>query len=147
MTYVLGYGVSVDDEIEGVTFVNASTVNHGYRVVNKPIMFYVKGRGREHCDVQSLWEREKSDDGDEEKEKDAATSKTPQQLKAERKQREADRARRDAERAKKRLALKAKIAEQKKKAAEQLVDGHNGQIEKMVEDQVAIEENAKNLKE
>ena len=53
----------MDDEIEGVTFVNASTVNHAYRVVNKPIMFYVKGRGREHCDVQSLWEREK-DDGD-----------------------------------------------------------------------------------
>lgn len=60
-----GYGVSADDEIEGVLFVNASTVNHGDRAVNKPIMFYVKGWGREHCDGQSLWEREKCDgDGD-----------------------------------------------------------------------------------
>ena len=69
-----GYGVSVDEEIDDVMFVNASTVNFGYKVDNKPIMFYVKGRGREHCDVPSLWAADVSDGGlngvDEQKEED-----------------------------------------------------------------------------
>jgi len=49
-----GYGVTTDPEIDGVTFINASTVNLQYRVTNKPIMFYVKGRGREFCDGDKL---------------------------------------------------------------------------------------------
>eukprot|EP01084_Bolivina_argentea_P093267 167779_1 len=37
-----GYGVTKHDGINTV-FINASTVNRDYEVVNKPIMFYVKG--------------------------------------------------------------------------------------------------------
>ena len=50
-----GYGVTTDKDIEGVTFINASTVDLRYKVSNKPIMFYVEGRGREHCDVDRVW--------------------------------------------------------------------------------------------
>ena len=56
-----GYGVTRDKEIEGVTFINASTVNMQYKVTNKPIMFYVKGRGRKYSDRQSLWEKNDTD--------------------------------------------------------------------------------------
>ena len=50
-----GYGVTRDKKIDGITFINASTVDLRYRVNNKPIMFYVKGRGRKYSDRQSLW--------------------------------------------------------------------------------------------
>merc|ERR1712130_582763 len=53
-----GYGVTRDKEIKGVTFINASTVDLRYKVSNKPIMFYVKGRGRQYSDRQRVVEEE-----------------------------------------------------------------------------------------
>ena len=49
-----GYGVTQNKKIKDVKFINASTVNIAYYCTHKPIMFYVKGRGREYSDVESL---------------------------------------------------------------------------------------------
>ncbi len=51
-----GYGVTQNKKIKDTVFINASSVNVNYQCVNKPIMFYVKGRGRQYCDVKSLIE-------------------------------------------------------------------------------------------
>ena len=45
-------------------FINASSVNVSYQCVNKPIMFYVKGRGRQYCDVKSLLDEDDAKDND-----------------------------------------------------------------------------------
>merc|ERR1711933_86878 len=49
-----GYGVTQNKKIKDVMFINASTVNVNYQCVNKAIMFYVKGRGKQYSDLKSL---------------------------------------------------------------------------------------------
>ena len=62
-----GYGVTKNKKIKDITFINASTVDVSYRCVNKPIMFYIKGRGRQYCDVKSLHDEDNDNGGQEEK--------------------------------------------------------------------------------
>eukprot|EP00483_Globobulimina_turgida_P005683 UN05693 len=66
-----GYGVTTNKKIKDVIFINSSSVNVRYQCVNKPIMFYVKGRGRQYCDVervsqdqQQIKNEEKNNDDD-----------------------------------------------------------------------------------
>eukprot|EP01083_Nonionella_stella_P221906 792309_1 len=60
-----GYGVTTNKKIKDTIFINPSTVNVRYQCVNRPIMFYVKGRGRNYCDVKSLVvEDQKENDDD-----------------------------------------------------------------------------------
>eukprot|EP01084_Bolivina_argentea_P201188 343935_1 len=46
-----GYGVTKNKKITDVIFINPAIVDPKYKCVNKPIMFYVKGRGRRFCNV------------------------------------------------------------------------------------------------
>ncbi len=48
-----GYAVTTDDEIERVTFVNATAAHLRYKVSNKPTVFYLESRWSEHCDEES----------------------------------------------------------------------------------------------
>ena len=71
-----GFGVTKNKRIDGVTFVNASTVNLQYRVrapqsPNKPIVFYVKGRGRAHCDVEAVDSAKDEDEVENEQKEEA----------------------------------------------------------------------------
>ena len=70
-----GYGVTKNKKIKDVTFINASSVDVNYRCVNKPIMFYIKGRGRQYCDVKSLQDIEDGDNDNEEKKNDGQKEK------------------------------------------------------------------------
>mmetsp|Transcript_23386 Transcript_23386/g.37438 ORF Transcript_23386/g.37438 Transcript_23386/m.37438 type:complete len:336 (+) Transcript_23386:25-1032(+) len=65
-----GYGVTQNKKLPNITFVNASSVDVAYRCVNKPIMFYVKGRGREFCDVKSVLDQEEQEQEQEQKDAD-----------------------------------------------------------------------------
>ena len=46
-----GYGVTRNQRIDGVTLINASTQDSRGQCANKPIMFYIKGRGRQYSDT------------------------------------------------------------------------------------------------